>query len=163
MGVVYQAVVIRAERKRIVAAVAAHGPGPKLLPAGRGRGLSVVDLQLGPGRTFADTASGLAAGWSRLGPSLLASYDDRIGLRQAVLYADGEPGRVFGLNDELWSPLDDHGDPRADAPRVRVREFEPGEEYDCAASAIDLGLVALGANPPLTAGRLRDMILKADQ
>jgi hypothetical protein len=113
---------------------------------------------------FHDRTQDLTRELSRtFGSALLVQYDDRIGLREAVVYRAGEPTHRFGLSDELWVPLDELGNPRRDVPHVRTVELDPAEEYETVVSAIDHGLEAFGVNPPLNATKLRDMILHAPE
>lgn len=162
MGVGYQAAVVMGGKPEVRNALRNFPEGTVELRV-RGRPtVGVVLFPLGASRGFHEQADELTRQLSRVfGHALLIQYDDRIGLREAIEYRDGEPARQFGPADESWVPLDARGRPRHDVPSVRVGELKPGEEYETAATAIDRGLEAFGVNPPLTGSKLRDLVLAA--
>jgi hypothetical protein len=77
---------------------------------------------------------------------LIVQIDTRVGQRYCVYYRDGDPVEAFGLDQELYVPLDDRGEPDWSAPKVAYGDLDPDPkaEYATAVYAIDLGLKRLG-------------------
>jgi hypothetical protein len=109
--------------------------------------------------TFASATS------SSFGSSLAVFYDDRIGLRASVLYANGVPIKQFGEEDELWVPLLTSGEPDTAARPLHASELlsGPEHEYETIANAIALGISALDPTTDVTASELRDAVEDADE
>lgn len=77
---------------------------------------------------------------------LLFHIDTRVGFRYCVYYRDGDPVEAFGVEQELYVPLTDSGEPDWGAPKVRYADLDPDPkaEYATAVNAVDLGLKRLG-------------------
>jgi hypothetical protein len=81
------------------------------------------------------------------GSALLFRYDSRIGHRSSTLYERGKPVREFGLADERWVRLDEHGERILNGRTYSADELDPdpNAEYETLQNAIELGLDAFGA------------------
>ena len=110
------------------------------------RGFAVYCWREGAGRGFAAAeVNRLAAELSRTFRAALAvHYDDSRGIKTAQLFRNGKAVREFGEADEVWAPMDAHGDPRLDGPRYAGDAIPPDVECDCIRQAIDAGLEAAG-------------------
>jgi hypothetical protein len=77
---------------------------------------------------------------------LVIQIDTRVGHRYCVYFRDGDPVEAFGVDRELYVPLDDRGEPDWNAPKVAYADLDPDPkaEYATAVHAIDLGLKRLG-------------------
>jgi hypothetical protein len=92
---------------------------------------------------------------STFGTALAVHYDDGCGIKVARLFRDGASVREFGEADEVWTPMDDQGDPRPDGPRYAGDAVPPDVECDCIRQAIDAGLEAAGFSGWTAAASLR--------
>ena len=83
---------------------------------------------------------------SRCSGVLVLQIDTRVGHRYCVYYSDGDPVEAFGVEREMYVPLDERGQPDWGAPRVAYADLDPDPkaEYATAVHAIDLGLQRLG-------------------
>jgi hypothetical protein len=83
---------------------------------------------------------------SRCSGVLLLQIDTRVGHRYCVYYRNGDPVEAFGVERELYVPLNDQGQPDWDAPRVAYVDLDPdpNAEYATVVHAVDLGLKRLG-------------------
>lgn len=88
-----------------------------------------------------ELASFLSRGGGRC---LVVRYDSRIGHRSSTLYVDGSLKEAFDERSELFVRLDDVGEPILTEPPITRGGFLPGEEYETAVNAIQLGLSAFG-------------------
>ena len=88
------------------------------------------------------------------GPAAALFYDNRCGVRFAVLYSSGHRGPEFGDDDAWWVPYGEDGDLVIDGPRYREFELHPDEEYDCIFSAIDAALESVAPDAGITAHRV---------
>jgi hypothetical protein len=82
-------------------------------------------------------------------------YDDRCALKIAVLFEGGNLVQEFGEQNEIWVPIDDHGDPVLNGLRYPGNRKPPNQECDCIYQAIDAGLDAAGFSRWLSAATLR--------
>ena len=83
-------------------------------------------------------------------PVLAVVYDDRVGYRESWFFQGGTLQRSFDECDELWVPVDDHGEPQIGATPLRLPLLDPEKEYDCRKNAIDLGIEAMDFSAALT-------------
>jgi hypothetical protein len=89
--------------------------------------------------------TGLAARLSeRCSWALAVFYDNRCGVRGAVLFQNGGGGVEFGEKDERWVLIDERGYPRGDVAPVGEEAMDPEQEYDCVLDGIEAGLAAMG-------------------
>jgi len=105
----------------------------------------------GRGNAFDQTAlEGVAEQLSSyVGRAIALFYDNSCGIRVGVLYTGGRRGHVFGDGNAWWVPYG------KDGPRFRANELRPDMEYECIFSAIDAGLEAIDARPPLDAALVK--------
>jgi hypothetical protein len=79
-----------------------------------------------------------------VGAAVALSYDNSTSLRTAAVFRAGALDARVGQADEVWVPLDSGGRPTHDGPRLSSGELDPGREYECVTSAIDIGLGTIG-------------------
>lgn len=89
------------------------------------------------------------------GNALVVLYDNRVGIRVAKLFRDGNMDREFGELDEKWVPLDDNGNPDPSHRTLSANELDDDDEYDCVQDAISLGLARLGVANSVTLSDLK--------
>jgi hypothetical protein len=94
---------------------------------------------------------------SILGTALAVFYDNRCGINTADLYRDGQHIHTFTEADAIWVALDVNGEPILSGPTLATHELsDDGDlEYDYLHSPIDIGLIALGVHPGVTAEALK--------
>jgi hypothetical protein len=78
------------------------------------------------------------------GKAVAVHFDEMLQVRDATLYQQGEFIRSFGEEDELWAPMDVHGDVLPDAPHCSGSAVPEDEEYAFVWDGIDAGLEAAG-------------------
>jgi hypothetical protein len=125
--------------------------GPELASRGfqampMGDNLSAIVLGSTPSpRRRQDQLDELAKTLShRAGRCLVVEYDSRTGTRSSKLFENGDHILDFGEEDEIYAPLDRHGQPKTDGLRLRLAELDPAEEYETIQNAIELGMAKLG-------------------
>lgn len=94
---------------------------------------------------------------STLGAALAVFYDNRCGINSADLYRDGQYEQTFSEADAIWVALDVDGEPILTGPTFATHELrdDTDEEYEYLHSPIDMGLMALGIHPGVTAAALK--------
>ncbi|MGZ5457061.1 MAG: hypothetical protein ACXWN1_10400, partial [Thermoanaerobaculia bacterium] len=142
---IYEAIFARASETELRAALATVAPHDSAFAFVSVGSFSAACRQSGRTDGFSPAKmNGLAARVSAIvRTSIVAYYDDRVGLREAIAFAEGKPTKEFGPPDELWSPLDEDG--CADSTIARHRRDFGDEEIECVVSAISLALQTLGA------------------
>ena len=76
--------------------------------------------------------------------ALLVIYNDQTGQRISVHYIKGEENSRFTVDDEIFIPLDEQGEPVLSAKRLTLYELDEDEEYETVENAIELGLKKFG-------------------
>lgn len=159
MSVVYEAVVWEGDASAVRAAFDRLQTALSLRlfqPADRGFVL-VCWLPDDARRHAVDEVNRLAAVLSVDFVSALAvHYDDRCGVKTALLYRAGSAVREYGDSDEVWTPMDEQGYPVADGPQYGGDAIPPDVECDCIRQAIDAGLEEAGYRRWLSAADLRE-------
>ena len=89
-------------------------------------------------------------------PCLAVYYNNGCDVSESVLYRQGVVERTFGLDDELWSLIDEFGQVIEGSPRLLPGDLDPDVEYDCVTTEIDLGLQTLGVADNATEDLLKD-------
>jgi hypothetical protein len=94
---------------------------------------------------------------STLGAALAVFYDNCCGISTADLYRNGQHIQTFTEADAIWVTLDVNGKPILTGPTFATHELsDDGElEYEYLHSPIDIGLIALGIHPGVTAEALK--------
>jgi hypothetical protein len=110
-----------------------------------------------------DEVNRIAEVFSReFGTALAVHYDDRCGVKVSVLYRSGSPIREFTEADEVWTPIDDDGEPISDGPQYPGDAIPDDVECDCIRQAIDVALDAAGFGGWLTEDELQDWACTED-
>ena len=98
----------------------------------------------------------LARELSHAFPCLAVYYNNGCDVSESVLHRQGVVESTFGLDDELWSLIDESGRVIEGSPRLLPADLDPDVEYDCVTTAIDLGLQTLGVASNATEDLLKD-------
>ena len=156
MSEIYEAVVVLAKADAVAAALASSTASLRLRVTPLSASLTGVHRIASRNEPLqAEAIHALAARLSVLGSSAALLYDNRVGLRSAVLFERGAPLREYGPDTERWVPLDEQGLPIQSAPPVLLKDLQPPEEYEVIASAIDQALTdLLGPEPHVSAATL---------